>query len=189
MFRPVGLSAEQIDVGYFLLYYQLIKNAFGIQYCNPNSLDRVYFSLLLDEVPDTKEKLAFFKSKISEIPNLVGMRSAQIDIPVDQISEIDSKAHVILQGLDIILGSMYFRLNNLHLEKPEGERKRGKRTIAKERLYKVINSQVRQIYPNFNIGVSTGTANGVQDRWNHPYRHWNFKSKNHIIDLTASKPR
>lgn len=189
MFRPKGLSTEQIDVGYFLLYYQLIKHGFGIRYSNPNALDRVYFNLLFDEMPDTKEKVEFFKRKLSEIPELSGFRGTRLHIPYDQIAEVDSKSHNILQGLDIILGAMNFRLNDLHLVKPEGSRRRGKRTIAKERLYKKINANIRRIYPNFNIGVSTGTANSLSNHWEHPYRHWNFRPNNHTVDLEAGKPR
>ena len=39
-FRPNDLNQKQIDLGYFLLYYQMIKHAFGIQYSNPNTIDR-----------------------------------------------------------------------------------------------------------------------------------------------------
>ena len=68
-----------------------------------------------------------------------------------------------------------------HKDKPEGQRTRGKRTIAKEKLYKVINAEIRAIYPNFNIGTTTGAANGASDRWVHPYRHWRFMPRNHAV--------
>jgi hypothetical protein len=186
-YRPIGLTSEQIDLGYFLLYYQLVKHAFGFQHCNPNSLDRVYFELLFDEMPDNKEKILAFKQKLSSIPKLWHMRGHGVHIPQDRIGEVNSRDHRILQALDIVLGSMHFRLNDLHLEKPEGARKRGKRTLAKERLYRTINSEIREIYPNFNIGISTGTKQGPSDRWHHPYRHWSFRPKNHTIDQTAVK--
>lgn len=188
-YRPTGLTPEQLDLGYFLLYYQMVKHAFGFQHCNPNSLDRVYFELLFDEVPDSAEKFQAFRRKLSSIPTLWHMRGCGIHIPQDRIGEIDSKNHRLLQALDIVLGSMHFRLNDLHLQKPEGASRRGKRTIAKEKLYKTINSEIRDIYPNFNIGVSTGTKNGPSDRWNHQYRHWSFRPRNHTIDTSAVKVR
>ncbi len=43
----------------------------------------------------------------------------------------------------IVLGAMAFRLNNGHKEKPVGQNRRGKRTIAKEKLYKFIYSRIR----------------------------------------------
>jgi hypothetical protein len=58
--------------------------------------------------------------------------------------------------MDIILGAMAFRLNDLHKEKLDGSNKRGKRTIAKENLYKYILAEIRSFYPNFNIGITTG---------------------------------
>jgi hypothetical protein len=72
--------------------------------------------------------------------------------------DVSSKDHVILQGLDIILGAIQFRLNDKHLEIPQGKKRRSKRTVAKEEVYKYINSRIGAIYPNFNIGVSTATG-------------------------------
>jgi len=187
MYRPTKLTAEQLDLGYFLLYYQMIKHAFGIQYCNPNALDRVYFELLLDEVPHSREKFSVFRDKLASISATKNFEGRNVSIPVEAIAQIDSKTHSILQGLDIILGAMHFRLNDLHLAKPEGSRRRGKRTIAKERLYKAINKRVRGIYPNFNVGTSTGTTLGAVDRWNHPYRHWRLVPRDHQRDDTAVK--
>ena len=88
--------------------------------------------------------------------------------------------------MDIVLGSMAFRLNDLHKVIPEGELQRGKRTIAKEKLYKYINSRIRKIYPGFNIGESTGVFE-IGDRWTHPYRHWKFTPKNKEIDNSQFK--
>ena len=74
----------------------------------------------------------------------------------DQIAEVDSHEHSILQAVDVVLGSMQFRLNDFHRAKPPGQARRGKKTIAKEKLYKRISQRIRSIYPNFNIGISTG---------------------------------
>lgn len=66
------------------------------------------------------------------------------------------------------------RLNNKHKVIPLGATRRGKRTLAKERLFKTISREIRSIKPYFNIGTSTGTPGGPVDRWNDPYRHWGF---------------
>ena len=84
---------------------------------------------------------------------------------------------------------MVFRLNEKHLAKPEGQRVRGKKTIAKEKLYKYINRRIRAIYPGFNIGVSTGRENDASKQWSHPYRHWLMIPKNHQRDLSRAKRR
>lgn len=98
----------------------------------------------------------------------------------DDIAEAISHNHIILQCLDLILGSMEFRLNEKHKVKVEGQRKRGKRTIAKEKLYKHINAHIRSIYPNFNIGATTGNQDNIENRWKHPYRHWKFTPSNKV---------
>lgn len=183
------LTAEQKDNQYFLLYYQMLKHAFGLGHCNPYKLDRVFVSMLLDQIPHSTEKVKKFRDELASLSNRKLFRDARVTVVHDQIADVDSKAHSILQGLDIILGSIHFRLNDLHLARPEGQRRRGKRTIAKEKLYKHINKRIRELYPNFNIGESTGTPNGSIDRWDHPYRHWKFKPRAHVIDELVVKKR
>ena len=58
--------------------------------------------------------------------------------------------------MDIILGSMNFKLNGFNELKDPETGKRSKRTIAKDKLYKVINANIREIRKGFNVGVSTG---------------------------------
>lgn len=185
-FPAKNLTQEQKDDEFFILYYQFFKNAFGIQYCNDTSLPiglKVYF----DKLPDTDEKNTRFKQFIYELQFREPFNNANVFIRQEDITEIDSKKHVILQCTDVILGSMYFRLNDLHKEKPPGQWRRGKRTIAKESLYKHINTQIRKIYPNFNIGESTGLKGDVRNQWYHPYRHWKFVPNKHDIDPTKAK--
>jgi hypothetical protein len=95
---------------------------------------------------------------------------------------------MLLQCLDIVLGAMAFRLSNKHLIRPPGQHRRGKRTIAKEKLYQHISGRIRQIYPNFNIGESTGTQGDLANRWKHPYRHWKLIPKNDQRDFSKVKP-
>ena len=110
-----------------------------------------------------------------------------IHIYNEDIAEVDSKNHVILQCMDIILGAMNFKLNNMDKEKMPGTNRRGKRTIAKEKLYKNILKNIRTIYPNFNIGMSTSARGDFSNNWKDPYRHWCFKSKNSVFDSTLTK--
>lgn len=174
-YRPTNLTTEQADNEYFLLYYQFIKHAFGLSFADmiaSSELHRV--RLYLDRLPDTKEKVAQFKRYLVGLNENKQFKLGKVFIDPNQIAEIESHEHSILQGLDIVLGSMQFRLNDMHLEKAEGAKVRGKRTIAKEKLYKHINQRIRQIYPRFNIGVNTSTRNDPANRWKDPYRHWLF---------------
>lgn len=182
-----NLADYQIGNEYFLLYYQFIKHAFGLRYCNPERYRSVTISVFLDDVPDTREKLDSFKNYLSSLSTYLVLSRARISIPKEEIADIDSSKHVILQAVDVVLGSMQFRLNDLHKAKPEGAKRRGKRTRAKERVYKHILKRIRTIYPNFNIGASTGQADGPSSKWLHPYRHWCFVPSDSVQDLTRSK--
>jgi hypothetical protein len=56
-----------------------------------------------------------------------------------------------------------------HKEKPPGQKERGKRTIAKEQLYKVILAEIHKIRPRFNVGISTGSDGDLTNSWHAPY--------------------
>ena len=183
---PVNLKAYHLEYKYHLLYYQFIKHAFGLRYSNRRG-NPINLRIYLDKLPDTKEKNAMFKAHIQSLARSQQFRDANIRIKYDQIAEIISHDHVLLQCLDIVLGAMQFRLNDKHKAKIPGKRFRGKRTIAKENLYKHILKRIQEIYPNFNIGISTGRRE-INDTWLLPYRHWKFVPKDFTIDNSKSKP-
>lgn len=190
-FSATRLTTEQRDNGFFLLHYQFIKHAFGLKFANGANAAAASVRIYFDKLPDTAEKCTAFKGFVSGLNKNSEWRRAGINIRQNQLAEIDSKEHVVLQALDLVLGSMQFRLNDKHLEKPEGSRVRGKRTIAKEKVYKHILNEIRSTYEgkNFNIGVSTGRPNGMSDLWSHSYRHWLFKSTDGAIRPEFSKKR
>ena len=178
---------QQVDA-YFKLYYQFVKHAFGLPFAGskhgPTTI-RINF----DHLPDTGAKNTAFKGYVLGLNKFAAFRQANIAIAHDQIAEIDSKEHVVLQALDVVLGAMQFRLNDKHKEKPEGATRRGKRTIAKEKVYKRIHKQISALYPNksFNIGISTGKPEGLQQLWTHPYAHWLFIPKESVIKPEFAK--
>jgi len=181
---PKHLTPTQREQAYFLLYYQFLKHAFGLNFAHegpPPLACRLY----LDDLPDTREKVAQFKGYLAGLSESREMRG-RVCFKKQDIAEVKSHDHVVLQCLDVVLGAMQFRLNDRHKDKPEGQRQRGKRTIAKEKLYKHINGKIRDIYPGFNIGISTGGS--PEDRWRHAYRHWLFVPKNHEYDERYEKP-
>lgn len=125
-FGAKQLTPAQRENGFFLLYYQFVKHAFGFQYCGGDlgpAKARIYF----DKLPDTDEKCLAFKGYISGLNGSRVFRGAGLTIAAEQIAEVDSKEHVVLQCLDVVLGAMQFRLNEKHKEMPEGARIRGKR--------------------------------------------------------------
>jgi hypothetical protein len=179
---PKRLNRTQVDWEYYLLYYQFVKHAFGLEHTPENIRLRLYF----DKFPDTDEKSEQFKGYLMGLTKSQTWRA--IDIKKEDITEVDSRDHVLLQCLDIVLGSISFRLNDKHKEIPTGSHKRGKRTIAKEKLYKSILTEIWKIRPRLNIGMSTRT-NNIAERWSLPYMHWAFVPKEEVYDASLTKPR
>jgi hypothetical protein len=66
-YKAIGLTDEHIQNEYFLLYYQFIKHAFGLVYTNPKRAEHIIVSLLLDQVPASKEKFENFKDYLERL--------------------------------------------------------------------------------------------------------------------------
>ena len=173
---PVYRSGSTVDDKYFKLYYQFIKHAFGLmtipEDCTPTNV-----ILNLDTLPDKHGKREEFKAFIQRMPQSRDFHGANITIRSRDIIEVDSRDHELLQCTDIVLGAMNFKLNGLNLAKPEGQARRGKRTIAKEKLYKHIYKRIAEIHPAFNPGISTGSRGFLNPHWESPYEHWLFQAK------------
>lgn len=184
--KPIGLSPIQVEEAYYRLYYQFIKHAFGFANM-PRHANDVSLRVYLDQFPDTGEQVARFRGFILGLNASRPFKNAKLGIRKSDLTEVRSHEHVILQCLDIVLGAMAFRLNDMHKQKPPGSRRRGSRTIAKDALYKHIRSRIVAIRPNFNIGVTTGGT--PDERWSQPYRHWSFLPSQHEHDALRTKPR
>ena len=183
-FVSEGLTKEQTDNEYSILYYFFLKDAFGLKFCNTKPFNnKVNISYYLDDLPCSKEMKVTLKNSIFRY----NYELKQDNIEITEIVEIDSKKHVIQQCMDIVLGSMNFKLNDLDKIKDEKTGRRAKRTIAKEKLYRVINKHIREIRKGFNVGVSTSNDGDVTNIWKHQYRHWNFVSKYSHFDKTLTK--
>lgn len=182
---PIGLDDEQRRNRYFLLYYQLIRNGIGLQFYRSEYGPRDV-QLIFDQFPKHGEYATRFRDFLRKLnprvlaPNGLALRD-------ENIGEAKSHDHPILQCTDLLIGAMNFRLNDLHKAKPPGQHRRGKKTIAKEKVFKRISARIRQIYPHFNIGISTGSQGDLTNRWRHPYRHWVLVPKNRVYDETMVK--
>ncbi len=173
-----SLTSEQKRNTYYMLYYQFIKHSFGIKHCKRGDApSKLFFAL--DHRPTTKKQRDDFVNHLREIFKTNDFRSLGIDVEHEHVSFVDSRHHRILQALDIVLGAMCFRLNDKHLIKPVGAKRRGKKTRVREKLYKHIKDRVWRIKPNFNIGMSTGWIN-QEDKWSDKYRHWIFIPKEYF---------
>ena len=151
MFKPVcyianDLTDNQIDNEYYLLYYQFVKWAFGFENSNPLKNKELSIRFYFDKLPNTPNRNNTFIDFVYGLNNVNIFKDNNIHIKRENIAEVISHNHVILQCMDIILGSINFRLNNFHKEKLPDSNRRGKKTIAKEKLYKHILSRIREIH-------------------------------------------
>jgi len=179
--RHINLTAEHHENKYFILYYLFLKQRFVLD-CSPAIPGGVRVRIYPDQIPDTKEKLDRFRIFLARMSNRPQLVQRGISIAKENITDVVSHDHVILQCLDIVLGAMHFRLNDLDKKKTPGKAHREKRTREKAKLYKLINFRIRQIYPNFNVGVSTGQRQ-PDSRWSDEYRHWRLmpRAKDRVI--------
>ncbi|MDY7107039.1 MAG: DUF3800 domain-containing protein [Planctomycetota bacterium] len=186
--EPTGLTHEQIGSSYYRLYYQFIKHAFGLQFI-PRQQGGTWLRLYFDQFPDTGEQVQQFKGFIKALERTQGFRSADIRMRAEDITEVRSHDHVLMQCLDVVLGAMQFRLNDKHRLKPPGKPRRARRTIAKEKLYETIRALICELrgQPHFNIGITSGHEHGRASRWLDAYRHWSFKPSDHDYQEEKTK--
>jgi hypothetical protein len=104
----VGLEEEQKQNTYYLLYYQFLKHAFGLQHSN-DGREAVSVRFYLDQRSGTRERKAQFKSYIASLALRPEFRAARILFPADQIAEVSIDTHDLLQCLDVVVGAMQFR--------------------------------------------------------------------------------
>ena len=181
---PTRLTSEERKSDYPMLYYPFIKCAFVLPYAGVGELDAL--TLYLDEIPLRQAERDDFISHIRGLAKDHILKKMGLKIAEDSIIEVNSKQHLPLQFMDVILGAICFKLNEKDKLKAEGENKVGKRTIMKLKLYKHINMRIRDIYPNFNIGVTTPIRVN-SDSWTQVYRHWSFIPKYHTRDTARTK--
>jgi len=182
--EPLGLTDEQRELSYYLLYYQFVKHAFGFEFL-PLRDEGTHLRIYFDQFPDTGEQVAKFKGFIQALERSSAFRKANLRIRAQDITEVDSHDHVLLQCLDIVLGAICFRLNDKHKLKPKSSARRGSRTIAKEKLYNLIHQRLCRLKQHYNIGITTGGP--PQSRWELPHRHWKFIPRKHDYDQTRTK--
>lgn len=180
------LDEYQEENEYFLLYYQFIKHAFGLRYAADDA-DGASAAVLLDDIPHNREKLDQFRTYISSLSAYPIWRRARFSIAHEDISDVNSRDHNILQALDVVLGGVQSRLNEKHTRPIPPARRRAKRARAKAVVYQAIKERVFQLHPHFNVGITTGHPNGPRDRFDQAYRHWLFVPSEAEVDESRTK--
>ena len=183
-YTPERLTAGERKADYQMLYYQFIKYAFGLPFAKDGDLDSL--TLYLDEIPLRQSEKDEFIAHIRSLGKDPVLKKMGLTIADDSIVEVNSKNHLPLQFMDVILGAICFKLNEKDKLKKEGDNRVGKRTLLKLKLYKHISARIREIYPNFNIGITTPIRE-QSESWTQVYRHWSFIPKYHTRDVSRTK--
>lgn len=124
-YKAPTLTERHKENEFTILYYEFIKHAFGLKYCDlPN--DQRYVRLYIDDIPARGSQVWQFKKYILGLNRDPGFKNNNIHIRENDIIEVDSSEHLPLQLLDLILGAICFRLNNKHKIKQPDTGKRGK---------------------------------------------------------------
>lgn len=185
---PTGLTSLHREERYFILYYQFLKHAFGLRHM-PAHDSGPRLRIYLDEMWATKESVAKFRGYVGGLGNDVLVRKTGLILEEQDITEVCSDDHLVVQCLDVVLGSISFRLNDKHLAVDCITGEKGKRTRAKTRLYEFILTRIRAVTgKRFNIGISTGLSCYPNGRWSDPYLHWLFEPRDHELDNSKTKP-
>jgi len=173
---PSNLTFEQIHNRYSLLYYQFVKNAFGLSFHGvEDGKEPVYLRLYFDEIPYSLQQRDAFKTHIYSLQHYPRFKRAHIKIRLGDIVEIKSQKHSIQQCMDIVLGSIAFMLNKKNEAIGDGMLQRGNRTIAKEALFHHILKHIMDSNCVEFFDISTTTPITIPaDFWRMPYRHWKF---------------
>ena len=170
---PSNLKKEQVDKRYYVLYYQFVKHAFGLIHHERVLKDSIYLRLYFDAIPYPLNQRDAFKARIFSLQRNIKFKNAGIKIRMDDIAEVNSKKHSILQCVDVILGSISFMLNKKNEEIPKGSCGRGNRTIAKEKLFYYIFDLIKKSNGVDFFDISTSTPiRSLEDLWTTPYLHW-----------------
>lgn len=93
------LTDYQVENEYFLLYHQFIKQAFGLRYCTADG-ETASAAVLLDQVPHNAEKLDEFRTYLAGLSDYPVWKRARFSIAYEDIAEVDSKAHNIMQAVE-----------------------------------------------------------------------------------------
>ena len=172
MFSPnnqlLKISKSQNET-YSKFYHTFIINAFNIFYAKEN----IKLRLVFDDLPETKEQCKKFKQcLIKSINHNTKPNTNKAKVNKEAIEEVDSKKHIILQCVDVIVGLVDFALNTTN-----EEIKNSKRALAKYKVWETVLSFIYEINPYFIITETTRPVYSIKG-WKSKYSHFVYHQKN-----------
>ena len=166
---------------YSKFYYIFIRHAFSLLYAKEN----LKLRLIFDDLPETKKVCRKFKRfLVHNLNNLDIPNTNDIFISDKQIEEVDSKKHIILQCVDVILGCIDAFVN----EYDSPDTNSSKRFKARFDVFKFIFSKVQEIHPYFQILKTTLPVYNNKG-WLDVYKHFIYYNKIKTPDVSTNRPR
>lgn len=173
MFSPNDQLLKNIkhseDESFMKFYYAFIINAFNIFYAREDFKLRLVF----DDLPETKIKCDKFKDLLTKKIEINNKPHAnKVYLKKQDIEEVDSKKHVILQCVDVVVGLVDFILNS-----SKEDIKNSKRATARLKVWNhIYNNHILQIDKDFNLLVSTSPIYSHKG-WKKLYQHFVYHQK------------
>ena len=153
------------DETYCKFYYLFLRYAFSLYYAKKDISLRV----VVDDLPETKDACIKFKTYL--VNNLNNIKLAdcnRVSLIEKDIEEVDSKKHLILQCMDVIMGLVDFSLNSTEQDFSSN---RGK---AKLLVWNFIKEQILEIHPDFIFDTTTQPLYSIKG-WKDVYKHFTYK--------------
>lgn len=173
MFSPNDQLLKNIkhseDESFMKFYYAFIINAFNIFYAGKNFRLRLIF----DDLPETKEQCNKFKELLmKKIVTNEKQNTNKVYLKKEDIEEVDSKKHVILQCVDVVVGLIDFILNT-----PSAEINKSSRAKARYQVWQEIYKHILEINSEFQLKETTKPVYS-NIAWKSNYRHFVYHQKN-----------
>lgn len=163
--EELDVIPSSLDETYCKFYYLFIRYAFSIFYARQD----IQLRLIFDDLPETREACTKFKGYLVENLNAIYIPGRNhVRLIEKDIEEVDSKKHMVLQCMDVVMGMIDFCLNSTSEER---ESKRGQ---AKMYVCKHIFAKIREIHPEFIVDITTPPLYSYKG-WVDSYKHFTYK--------------
>lgn len=164
---PQNLAPYYASNGYSLLYYTFIRGGFGLSHGSFDFSD-TRVSLRFDELPNGRKKREAFWEYLTKM-QIDNVHGHNVFIDRNQISELRSREHIVLQALDLMLGYQACHLNGGLLVRPEEKT----RLWARTQVGRFISKELEKRFPRFD--PARPTVFKPEEYWSTPYNHWPFR--------------
>lgn len=152
------------------LYLSFLRHAFGFKYLNNYSI-----SFFFDTLPLNNAKKIKFFSKVSYLSKENNWDGNNIIINPDNIREVVSHDEILIQVIDVVIGSINFMNNGEYTKLRDGLRKR---TIAKNIVAQYIHFKLLELDEYYNPSKSTYKYYETENELRLKFRQWVLKPTN-----------